>query len=391
MGGGRRRTVTSSGRASWSGRPQPFRPFFLLTALAAIVGVLPWLPGGDAILPGGISAAAWHRQELLFGMLPAVLAGFVLTALPRWTRRAPVSPAALRGLVALWLAGRLAHVWVVDWAAPVSAAFVFWLVLILARELVAARETRNIKVALLLILFAAAALVPDAGLGPLPAGFGLRLGLAAILVLVLTMGGRIAPALTATYIETRGETFRRLGSPWIEPAAAVAAMAALGSWTISPSGTVTAILCAIASGAQFLRLARWQGWRLFGCPALLAIHLAYGWIPLGFGLQAVSATRAELLGGGAALHAWTVGAIGLACLAIMASMIRRQTRKPFSTSPAMSLSLAGGLVAAVLRLLAESTSLDPAVWLSLAALAWIAAFACFLIAFGRELSPGRGC
>jgi uncharacterized protein involved in response to NO len=375
--------VTSSGRAP--DQPRPFRPFFLLAALAAVAGVLPWLPGGDAITPAGASIIAWHRHELLLGMIPAVLAGFVLTAMPRWTGRAPVSPATLTGLVVLWLTGRLAHLGLGDWATPLSAAFVFWLALIVGRELIAARETRNLKVALLLVLFAVAALVPDAGLGPLPAGFGLRLGLGCILALVLTMGGRLAPALTAAWLETRGEMYRRLGSPWIEPVAAAVAVAALGAWTLAPGVGATAMLCATACCAQFLRLARWQAWRVLESPAILAIHLAYAWIPLGFGLQALRAVRPELVGASAALHAWTVGAIGLACLSVMASMIRRQTGNPFAASRAMSFSLVCGFGAATARLLAESPDHDRASWLLLAALAWIAAFACFLTAFRREL------
>ncbi|MBN9282631.1 MAG: NnrS family protein, partial [Hyphomicrobium denitrificans] len=72
----------------------PFRIFFVFAALDAIAAIAPWLPrllGYVASDVAGVPLAVWHRDELLLGMMPAVLAGFVLTALPRWTLCAPAS------------------------------------------------------------------------------------------------------------------------------------------------------------------------------------------------------------------------------------------------------------------------------------------------------------
>ncbi|MBL8072135.1 MAG: NnrS family protein, partial [Nitrospira sp.] len=66
-----------------------FRPFFLGAALFAGVAIPVWiliLAGtGNPVL---LSAARdWHVHEMLFGFLPAVIAGFLLTAVPNWTDR----------------------------------------------------------------------------------------------------------------------------------------------------------------------------------------------------------------------------------------------------------------------------------------------------------------
>ena len=67
-------------------------------------------------------AAAWHTHELLFGYGLAVVAGFLLTAIPNWTGRLPLAGRPLLALVGLWLAGRLA----VALAAAVLAQAWLW-------------------------------------------------------------------------------------------------------------------------------------------------------------------------------------------------------------------------------------------------------------------------
>lgn len=367
------------------GRPRPFRPFFLLAALDAVIGGCVWLPGLD---PGALTsepAAIWHRNEFLFGMVPAVLAGFLLTALPRWTGRPPLSSRMLTLLVAAWLAGRAGHAAGAAWATPASAAFILGLALIVGRQVVAARDRRNLKIALLLGLFAAAAIVAEIDPVPWPAGIGLRLCLAAILGLVLVIAGRVVPALTTACLASVGEACRIAPSPLTERCAAVAAGIALAAWTLDPADPAIAIAGAGACCAQALRLARWRGWRVRRAPAILALHLAYGWVPAGFALVAAHSLYPGLVGAGAALHAWTMGAIGLMSLAIMASMIRRQNRIAFAPSTALSAAIACGFGAAAVRLLAEMPGDGRASLLALAALGWVAAFGLFLVAFRVEL------
>ena len=86
-----------------------FRPFFLLGAVYAGLTVLAWLPifHGDLQLRTAFGAIDWHVHEMLYGYLPAVVTGFLLTAIPNWTGRLPIQGAPLLVLVVLWLAGRV--------------------------------------------------------------------------------------------------------------------------------------------------------------------------------------------------------------------------------------------------------------------------------------------
>ena len=61
-----------------------FRPFFLVSAIYAGLGVLIWLPlfVGELTLPTTFSPLDWHIHEMLYGYLPGVITGFLLTAIP---------------------------------------------------------------------------------------------------------------------------------------------------------------------------------------------------------------------------------------------------------------------------------------------------------------------
>src|SRR5512146_1861142 len=101
-----------------------FRPFFLGAALFAGVAIPAWI----LMLAGvGDSAALtaprdWHVHEMVFGFLPAVITGFMLTAIPNWTDRPPIRGGELMVLFALWLAGRL--VMAIPGGTPIMSAIV---------------------------------------------------------------------------------------------------------------------------------------------------------------------------------------------------------------------------------------------------------------------------
>lgn len=88
-----------------------FRPFFVLTAVGAVVMMTAWLLMLAGHLPAGMPGGSllWHGHELIFGFVTASIAGFVLTAVPEFTHTAPIGRPALVGLTALWLAARPAY------------------------------------------------------------------------------------------------------------------------------------------------------------------------------------------------------------------------------------------------------------------------------------------
>ncbi|WP_247889948.1 NnrS family protein [Azospirillum brasilense] len=346
----------------------PFRPFFLLAALDALLAVGLWVP---VLLGWDVSGAiadpmGWHGRALLFGTLPAMMAGFLRTALPRWTGRSLVGARLWPFLVPLWLAGRALSPWVATAHAPFLAA----LALLVTAQIAAARDRRNAVVAALVGALAGAALC-DA----VPSALALSLGL------VMVLGGRIAPSLTATHLGLSSKAGLFTGRPWFERAAALAAAGALAGWLVEPSSGATAAASLLAALTQTVRLLQWRGWRTLDRPSVLAVHTAYACVPLGFAAVAASP--------GMAVHLWTVGALGLMGFAVMSSMIRKHAGNAFARSAVVTGCYALTALAVALRAVAVAAGEDGPLWLLAAAGAWSAAAILFLAAFGHFLVRGR--
>src|SRR6476660_1737623 len=101
-----------------------FRPFFLGAALFVREVIPVWILVFAGVGHSGFLYAArdWHVQEMVFGFLPAVITGFLLTAIPNWTDRPPIRGYELMLLFTLWLAGRLLIA--IQWFTPLISAII---------------------------------------------------------------------------------------------------------------------------------------------------------------------------------------------------------------------------------------------------------------------------
>ena len=80
---------------------------------------------------------------MLYGYLPAVVTGFLLTAIPNWTGRMPLQGRPLMILFIVWVLGRVAvttSAWI-GWlpAAVIDLAFLVFVGAAALREIAAAR------------------------------------------------------------------------------------------------------------------------------------------------------------------------------------------------------------------------------------------------------------
>ena len=69
-----------------------FRSLFFGAAFWAVIARALWLAclAGQSALPTAFAPIEWHGRELNYGYIPAVVAGYLLTAVPNWTGRLPV-------------------------------------------------------------------------------------------------------------------------------------------------------------------------------------------------------------------------------------------------------------------------------------------------------------
>ena len=195
-----------------------FRPFFLAGGIYGGLTVLAWIP----MLTGHLDTASlfspvdWHVHEMLFGFLPAVVTGFLLTAIPNWTGRLPVQGYPLLALVVLWLVGRFAVYFSAEigWIAAMvlDGAFLLSVAIAAGVEIVAGRNWRNLKVlAPVTVLFAA---LMHASWNAM-IRFGADRG---AVVLEDTKTGRAAWPLSRPALQLLEALPREAGSPFVFPA-----------------------------------------------------------------------------------------------------------------------------------------------------------------------------
>jgi uncharacterized protein involved in response to NO len=359
-----------------------FRPFFLAAGLWAAFGILLWLPQylGQLTIPTYFGALDWHIHEMLYGYVAAAIAGFLLTAIPNWTGRLPVSGGSLAGLTLLWLAGRIAVLFSAEiggtLAAAIDVAFLLTLAVVIAREIVAGKNWRNLRVLTVVgVLIVGNVVFHVEVLRTGAADYGIRIGIAAVILLVSLVGGRIVPSFTANWLKRNNPG--RLPVPFARfDAMTIAASAlALLLWVAAPARPLTGAVMIAAGVLQAVRLSRWAGDRTVADRLVLVLHVGYGFVPLGFLLIGASAW-AGAMPPSAGIHAWTAGAIGLMTLAVMTRATLGHTGRPLEAGPATQAIYALVLVAALLRIAAVFTG--STLMLEAAGFAWIAGFCCFV-------------
>ena len=371
-----------------------FRPFFFLGALYAGFAVMIWTPmlSGELSLPTGFSPRDWHIHEMLYGYVAAVMTGFLLTAIPNWTGRLPLQGMPLLVLVVTWAAGRVAvgvsGVVGLLAAAMIDVAFLVLVAAAAAREIVVGRNWRNLKVVGIIAVLATGNVafhLENYFTGS--AHYSIRLGIAAVVTLVMLIGGRIIPSFTRNWLVR--ENPGRLPAPFdrFDMTAIGAGACALLLWVAAPTGSMTGAALVLVAALHAIRLSRWAGDRTWREQLLLVLHVGYCFVPLGFVLTAFAAW--ELAAASAGLHAWTVGAVGTLTLAVMTRASLGHTGRELTASAPTQLIYAAILVAALARITA---SLEPR-WsnplLDLAALTWVIAFLGFCIVYGPALCRAR--
>jgi uncharacterized protein involved in response to NO len=371
-----------------------FRPFFFAAALFAGLAVPLWMAAlshGAALGAGG-DGAAWHAHEMIFGYAGAVVAGFLLTAIPNWTGRAPVMGAPLAGLFALWLAGRALMLLPEPGLAgrSVDAAFLLALAAAVWREIVAGRNRRNLPVAGLLSGLAIANLLWHAQALDAPlAGLGQRLALSVLVLLMALVGGRIIPSFTTNWMVKARMT--PLPTPFGRLDQVVLALTGVGllAWLAAPETRLAGAMLVLAGLAQLARLARWQGWRTIAEPLVAILHIAYAWLAAALLLMGSATLAPGLFAGASALHALTAGAVGLMTLAVMTRASRGHSGRPL-TADGLTVAIYGLVCAgALLRLLLPFTPVPYVAGASLAGLFWSAGMLLFALGYGPMLLTRR--
>jgi uncharacterized protein involved in response to NO len=263
-----------------------FRPFFLGAALFAglAVPILVALFAGQVQAGFLYPAREWHVHEMLFGYLPALIAGFLLTALPNWTDRMPLSGVPLLAMFLLWVAGRL--LMAVPFAgasatAVVDGAFLVLLATYVWREIMTAGSWDQAPIGILVSLYAVTNILFHlSALRGAPTDLPERLALSVMTLMLTIIGGRLTPTFTREFLSERNELSLPEVFTRVDGAVIVLVFIGVLIWIVQPETVRAGVMLIMAGVASLVRLLRWGGWRTWHEPLVLILHIGYGWVGL---------------------------------------------------------------------------------------------------------------
>jgi uncharacterized protein involved in response to NO len=330
----------------------------------------------------------WHVHEMIFGFLPAVIAGFLLTAMPNWTERPPIKGSPLMLLWMLWLAGRLviAILWLPPFiSAIIDGAFLVTLAIIAWREIAIGRAWDRAPIGVLISLYAGANILFHVlALRGATTDLPERMALAVMMTLLALIGGRVTPGFTLDFLSERGMAEQPSPFSRFDGLSILLIVIAAVAWTAQPQAMGTGWILVVAGLVNLVRLVRWYGWVTWREPLVLILHLGYGWLAISLLIMG-----GTILGLGLrpenAVHALTTGAVGVMTLAIMTRASLGHTGRPRHAGSMTVIIYSLVNLGAILRVFGPATALSTPLLLSLSAMAWSGAYVLFALVYGRFL------
>ena len=388
------RNTTTNARRKYIGialLSKGYRPFFLMAGIWAVLSLFLWLfmLTGLIILPSAFSPLEWHMHEMIFGYSSAVIAGFLLTAVPNWTGRFPISGNSLLVLVLVWLVGRAVVLFSSYFDAylvmAIDLVFPVLLSLAISIEIFAGKNWRNLRVLIVLLGFMLSNLffhleIIISG----AADYSFRLGVVMVLIMIMVIGGRIIPSFTRNWL-VRFNLYD-LPAPFskFDYICMIISIVALIAWVVFPTLILLAILLALAGLLNLVRLYRWAGLKTVKEPMVLVLHIAYLFIPLGFLALAFSIIFPNILSQAGATHLFTAGAIGMMSIAMMSRVsLAHGGQRPEADKIISAIYLT--LFLSVITRFIAGFLLQLSFLIHISATLWIAAFLIFIIRYWRVL------
>lgn len=367
-----------------------FRPFFLAAGgFAVFVIPLWWLIWhGDLSVDSPFAPTDWHIHEMIFGYGSAVVAGFLFTAVPNWTGRMPTRGGPLAILLAIWILGRFAVAGLLPIGAPLVAAldqlFLLAVMAMIAREIVAGKNWRNLKVLVpVSLLWCANLLFHIEAMTAGIADIGRRSGIALLIILIMLIGGRIIPSFTRNWLAQQGSLRMPVAFNQFDGICILFGVAALLLWSMAPFHPATALASGVAAPLHLMRMLRWRSFVTWRSPLLLMLHIAYLAVPLGF--ATIPTALLDFAAPIVTAHVFGIGAIGGMTMAVMIRATMGHTGRPLIAGHGLTVAFAMVCGATIIRVAHQYGLPWDIDGIGLSAILWTSAFAIFLCRIGPWL------
>ncbi len=369
-----------------------FRPFFLLGSLTSMLLVLFWAWAfySGLTLGGHFDPIVWHAHEMIYGFSLAIVAGFLLTASPNWTRSTPLSGKNLKRLFCLWFLGRLLMALsLFEWpylnyaASLIDLLFIPFLIVALAPPLIKAGRFSNSQFLVILgILGIGNLLIHLSSLNIIDYSYAnkaIYLGVNLILLIIVIIGGRIVPAFTGNALRVEA---------WKWPVIEYFALGSLWAYILLSffvdDGKVIGWIALFAGLFNLIRMAGWNTIKTLKYPLLWILHLGYLWIVIGFILVFLSDV-VGILPRSVAIHAFTAGSMGTFIIGMMSRVSLGHSGRPLQLAKGFILSYICITLSGVVRVASGFYMEHYTLGILVAGIFWGLSFLIFLIYYARVL------
>lgn len=350
------------------------RPFFLLTALSAIVLISLWLV---AYLGRIALSSSWHAHEMVYGFSVAAISGFLLAAVPHWTNVQSPKGWPLMGLCSFWLLGRIGFFMAEVYPAYMVLAyldliFLPMMIVVVARMIMGAKNTRNYVV----VGIVGALMMTNLLYHFYDSYAGVRAGIFVVTILAALIGGRVIPAFTQNALQLySGQPVVCTTPAWTHKVTLISMFLLVIAQGFDMDQRITGVLAFFIAIILFIRMLGWRSLNSFFDPIVWVLHAAYIWLPIGYGLKAV-ADLTGVIDGNSALHALTIGGIGMLILAIASRAALGHSGRELKVSVGTVVAYLLVMGATTLRVFALSPE-----WIVVSGLLWVLGYGLFAFVY----------
>ncbi|MEZ4743446.1 MAG: NnrS family protein [Bdellovibrionota bacterium] len=333
-----------------------FRSFFLAATCIAILSPTYWvsvyfnyISYHGTLLP----PVSWHSHEMIFGFVPAMFSGFLLTASSHWTGQLPIKGKVLATLFALWCLERIIFLLPIP---PLSQMILSMSFLLTLTVVLGVYLRQSVKQQLIFTTFLSGFMIAKfiMLLGAYQKSvllyIGQDMGLALIRLLILLIASRVLPF----FINSRFKPEIKIECP------KAANLAVIGSalfllvlipfnWLSMPSVGIP--LYALAAIAVFLQFLYYKPWYSGKEPMIAILLIGHLWIFFHYILEIVVLFDSSKAFAHPHLHALSAGAIGCMGIGIMSRVTLGHTGRKITADKWTKFAFLCVIIGAVVRVL----------------------------------------
>lgn len=296
----------------------PFRPFFTLTAFIAVlvpmyfVGVI---VNGYYFPEELITVNYWHAHEMIFGFTTALLAGFILTAAPKWTQKSSVTSTWSIAIILAWLLARLIVViQPSEVALYILAPLPLLLLIYKVVSILKGNENLPLIGALLISFLSVQLLSLYAVMGEnyLLLETSYKIVSFIVVTFLIVFSGRLIPFFVNSRIKSQNLIQNKKQDLSIVGIAFLSLISSLTEWI-----ELTATLSSLAFLMLSYRFKNLYCKEVLARPMLWILYIGHLWINLYFLLNAITLFTASLDEGRAVIHTLFAGALGTISIGMM--------------------------------------------------------------------------